>query len=33
MLIEPDASPGLGQDHFKRGLAALQRIKSEIVAV
>jgi hypothetical protein len=33
MLVEPDAGPGLGQDHLKRNLAALQRIRPEIVAV
>ena len=33
VLVESNAWPGLGQDHLKRGLATLQRIKSEIVAV
>jgi hypothetical protein len=33
MFVEPDAWAGLGQHHFQRGLAALQRIRSEIVAV
>jgi len=26
VLVETDSSPGLGQDHLKRGLTALQRI-------
>jgi len=33
VLAESDASSGLGQDHLRRGLAALQRISSEIIAV
>jgi hypothetical protein len=31
MLIEQDARTSLGQDHLKRGLAALQRIRSETI--
>jgi hypothetical protein len=31
VLIESDASAGLGQDQLKRGFAALQRIASEMV--
>jgi hypothetical protein len=26
VLVEPDAGAGLRQDHFKRGLAAFERI-------
>jgi hypothetical protein len=33
VLIESNAWPSLGQDNLKLGLAALQRIRSEIVAV
>jgi hypothetical protein len=33
VLVEPNAWAGLGQDHLKVGLAALQRIRSEIVTV
>jgi len=33
VLVETDSSPGLGQDHLKRGLETLRRIRSEIVAV
>jgi hypothetical protein len=33
VFVESDASPSLGQDHLKPGLAALQGIRSEIVAV
>jgi len=33
VLIESDASRSLGQDHHKRGLAALQRITAEVVTV
>jgi hypothetical protein len=33
VLVESNAWPSLGQDKLKRGLAALQRIRSEIVAI
>jgi hypothetical protein len=33
VLVEPDARAGLGQEHFEGGLAALQRITAQIVAV
>jgi hypothetical protein len=33
VLVETDAWPSLGQDHLKGSLAALQRIRPEIVAV
>jgi hypothetical protein len=33
VLIEPNARPGLGQDHFERGLAALKGITPQVVAV
>ena len=33
VLIESNAWPSLGQDYSKRGLATLQRIRSEIVTV
>jgi hypothetical protein len=33
VLVEPDAGAGLGQDHFKRCLAALKRITPQVVAV
>src|SRR5262245_58588178 len=33
MLIDPDAGAGLGHDRCERGLADLQRIAPEIVAV
>ena len=33
MLVEPDAGTGLGHDRCERGLADLQRIAPEIVAI
>jgi len=33
VLVESNAWPSLGQDYSKRGLATLQRIRSEIVTV
>jgi glucose-6-phosphate dehydrogenase assembly protein OpcA len=33
VLVEPDACPSLGQDHLKRCLAALKRIRPQVVAV
>jgi hypothetical protein len=33
LLVEPDAGPSLGQDHLKRCLAALKRIRPQVVAV
>jgi hypothetical protein len=33
VLVEPDAGAGLGHDRCERGLADLQRIAPEIVAV
>jgi len=31
--VESNAWPSLGQDHFKCGLAAIQRIRSQIIAI
>jgi hypothetical protein len=33
VLVESNAGPSLSQDHLKRGLPALQWIRSEIVSV
>src|SRR5262249_31144561 len=33
VFVEPYAAAGLGQDHLKRGLAALMRITPQVVAV
>jgi hypothetical protein len=33
VLVEADAGPSLGQDHLKRCLAALKRIRPQIVTV
>jgi hypothetical protein len=33
MLVEPDTGTGLGQDRCERGLADLERVTPEVVAV
>jgi hypothetical protein len=33
MLVEPDTGTGLGQDRCERGLADLERIAAQVVAV
>ena len=33
MLVEPDAGSGLGQDRCERGLADLERVTAQVVAV
>jgi hypothetical protein len=33
MLVEPDAGAGLGQDGCERGLADLERVTAQVVAV
>ena len=33
MLVEPETGTGLGQDRCERGLADLQRITAQVVAV
>jgi hypothetical protein len=33
VLVEPDTGPRFGQNHLKRCLAALKRIRPQVVAV